>query len=119
MLFAASIMGCVSYLFYFGFCLFVDRFIGAVARKPRFVKIYTYFIYVHFVLNIVVGIYFLVTIRESNRLQVVDECYNMLAGNSSEDSCGTLMKIPTYVFIAVVSFVLLLELCTSYARLSA
>ncbi|KAG2148362.1 hypothetical protein BD769DRAFT_1659881 [Suillus cothurnatus] len=85
-------------------------FIGAVARKQRFVGIYAYFVYIHLLLNVIVGIYFLVTIRQSNRQQIVDECYHVLANNQSESNCQSLMNIPTYVFIAVVSFVLLLEL---------
>ncbi|KAG1732203.1 uncharacterized protein EDB91DRAFT_1226662 [Suillus paluster] len=93
-LFAVSIMG----------------FIGAVARKQRFVKIYNYFIYIHLFLNIIVGIYFLVTIRQSNRQQLVDECYAWFINNPSQSNCQNLMNVSTYVFIAVVSFVLLLEL---------
>lgn len=85
-------------------------FIGAVARKQRFVRIYAYFIYIHLLLNVIVGIYFLLTIRQSNRQQIVNECYAVLANNPSQSNCQSLMNISTYVFIAVVSFVLLLEL---------
>ncbi|KAG1765506.1 hypothetical protein EV702DRAFT_1151814 [Suillus placidus] len=85
-------------------------FIGAVARKQRFVRIYAYFVYIHLLLNVIVGIYFLVTIRRSNRQQIVDECYMMLANNPSQSNCQSLMNVSTYIFIAVVSFVLLLEL---------
>ncbi|KAG0707317.1 hypothetical protein DFH29DRAFT_24025 [Suillus ampliporus] len=85
-------------------------FIGAIARKPRFVKIYAYFIYIHLVLNAIVGIYFLVTIRQSNRQQLIDECYAWLTDSPSQSNCQSLMNISTYVFIAAVSFLLLLEL---------
>lgn len=88
----------------------VIGFIGAVARKQRFVAIYAYFVYIHVVLNVVVGIYFLVTIRQSNRQQLVDECYVVFANNPSASNCQSLMNVSTYVFIAVVSLVLLLEL---------
>ncbi|KAG2750263.1 hypothetical protein P692DRAFT_20832044 [Suillus brevipes Sb2] len=85
-------------------------FIGAVARKQRFVRIYAYFVYIHLLLNVIVGIYFLLTIRQSNRQQIVDECYAVLTNNPSQSNCQSLMNVSTYVFIAVVSFVLLLEL---------
>ncbi|KAG2150600.1 hypothetical protein DEU56DRAFT_780933 [Suillus clintonianus] len=88
----------------------VIGFIGAVARKQRFVRIYAYFLYIHLFLNVVVGIYFLVTIRQSNREQIVEECYVVFSGNPSQSNCQGLQNISTYVFIAVVSFVLLLEL---------
>ncbi|KAG1839017.1 hypothetical protein DFJ58DRAFT_813094 [Suillus subalutaceus] len=88
----------------------VIGFIGAVARKQRFVAIYAYFVYIHLLLNVIVGIYFLVTIRQSNRQQLVDECYAVLTNNPSESNCQSLMNVSTYVFIAVVSLVLLLEL---------
>ncbi|KAG2145969.1 uncharacterized protein EDB93DRAFT_1150274 [Suillus bovinus] len=85
-------------------------FIGAVARKQRFVGIYAYFVYIHLLINLIVGIYFLVTIRQSNRQQIVSECYVVFANNPSESNCRNLMNVSTYVFIAVVSSVLLLEL---------
>lgn len=85
-------------------------FIGAVARKKRFVGIYAYFVYIHLLLNVIVGIYFLVTIRQSNRQKIVNQCDLVLVNNPSEPNCQSLMNVPTYVFIVVVSFVLLLEL---------
>lgn len=85
-------------------------FIGAVARKQRFVGIYVYFVYIHLLLNVIVGIYFLVTIRQSDREQLVNECYDVLANNPSQSNCQNLLNVSTYVFIAVVSLVLLLEL---------
>ncbi|KAG1808288.1 uncharacterized protein BJ212DRAFT_1224760, partial [Suillus subaureus] len=88
----------------------VIGFIGAVARKQRFVAVYAYFVYIHLLLNVIVGIYFLVTIRQSNRQQLVDECYTVFSNNPSESNCQSLMNVSTYVFIAVVSLVLLLEL---------
>ncbi|OAX43326.1 hypothetical protein K503DRAFT_708889 [Rhizopogon vinicolor AM-OR11-026] len=92
------------------FAVSIVGFIGAVARKPRFVKIYAYFTYIHLLLNIAVGIYFLDTIRQSNRQQIVDECSALLTDKSSQSNCQNLLNISTYVFIAVVTFVLLLEL---------
>jgi hypothetical protein len=87
------------------------RFIGVVARKQLFVMIYTYFLYVHFVLNLIVGIYFLVTVRMSNRQQLVDYCAQIFVNTSTESDCTRLMNVSTYVFIAIVAFLLLLELC--------
>ena len=75
--------------------------------------VYTYFLYIHFILNLIVGIYFLVSVRESNRQQLVDYCSEAFANTSMESSCSGLMSVSTYVFIAIVSALLLLELCES------
>lgn len=73
--------------------------------------IYTYFLYIHFVLNLVVGIYFLVTVRASNRQQLVDYCAEFFVDTSTESSCSSLMNISTYVFIAIVAALLTFEFC--------
>ena len=75
--------------------------------------IYTYFLYVHFILNLIVGIYFLVTVRASNRQQLIDYCAEVFVDTSVESSCSRLMSVSTYVFIAIVAALLLLELCES------
>jgi len=85
-------------------------FIGVVARKQLFTMIYTYFLYVHFVINLIVGIYFLVTVRASNRQELVDYCAEVFVDTSVESSCARLMNVSTYVFIAIVAALLLLEL---------
>lgn len=87
------------------------RFIGVVARKQLFVMIYAYFLCVHFAINIIVGIYFLVTVRASNRHQLVEYCAEAFADTSVESSCSRLMNVSTYVFIAIVAALLLLEFC--------
>ncbi|KAF8444528.1 hypothetical protein L210DRAFT_3530161 [Boletus edulis BED1] len=84
-------------------------FIGVVARKQLFVTIYTYFLYVHFVLNLIVGIYFLVTVRASNREQLVDYCAEVFVNTSTESSCPGLTRVSTYVFMAIVAALLLFE----------
>lgn len=89
------------------------RFIGVAARKQLFVTIYTYFLYFHFVLNLIVGIYFLVTVRASNRQELVDYCAKVLVNTSAESSCAQLTSVSTYVFITIVAALLLLELCRS------
>lgn len=79
--------------------------------------IYTYFLYTHFILNLIVGIYFLVTVRASNRQELVDYCAEVLVNTSMESSCTGLMNVSTYVFIAIVAALLLLELCESRCSL--
>lgn len=115
MLFLLSISACVdswsslgSDLIYGCLCSFV----GVVARKQSFVMTYAYFLYAHLVLNVIVGIYFLVTIRKSNRQQLVDQCAAVFVDTSTELDCTRLMNISTYVFIVGVACLLLLELCT-------
>ncbi|KAL4073987.1 hypothetical protein J3A83DRAFT_4232795 [Scleroderma citrinum] len=92
------------------FLFSIAGFVGAVARKQSFVMLYTYFLYTHLVLNVIVGIYFLVTIRKGNRQQLVDYCASVFTGTSAESNCTSLTSIPTYVFIAIVVLLLLLEL---------
>ncbi|KAG9316544.1 hypothetical protein JVU11DRAFT_2594 [Chiua virens] len=94
LLFVASVMG----------------MIGVVARKQLFVMIYTYFLYVHFILNLIIGIYFLVTVRASNREQLVNYCADVFVDTSIGSSCMSLMGISTYVLIAIVAVLLFLEL---------
>ena len=75
--------------------------------------VYAYFLCFHFVLNVIVGIYFLVTVRQSNRQQLVNSCSEVFVDTSIESSCARLMSVSTYVFIAIVVALLLLELCSS------
>ncbi|KAF8554695.1 hypothetical protein OG21DRAFT_1030015 [Imleria badia] len=93
----------------FLFLASIIGFIGVVARKQLFVMTYTYFLYVHFVLNLIVGIYFLVTVRASNRQQLVNECAEVFVNTSMESSCSRLMSVSTYVFIAIVAALLTFE----------
>jgi len=112
-LFLFSIAGCVNQ----SLCAWSASqcccysFVGVVARKQLFVMLYTYFLYGHLVLNVIVGIYFLVTIRQGNRQQFVDYCASVFAGTSAESNCTRLTSISTYVFITIVVVLLLLELC--------
>ncbi|KAF9227421.1 hypothetical protein BS17DRAFT_764653 [Gyrodon lividus] len=79
------------------FSVSIIGFIGVVARKQLFVMIYTYFLYVHLVLNLIVGIYFLITVRMSNRQQLVDYCAQVFVNTSTE-------------LDSIVIFLLLIEL---------
>lgn len=75
--------------------------------------LYAYFLYIHFFLNLIVGIYFLVIVRQSNRQELVDYCSDVFENTSVGSSCSRLMSVSTYVFIAIVAALLLLELCGS------
>ncbi|KAI6033114.1 hypothetical protein F5J12DRAFT_798772 [Pisolithus orientalis] len=90
--------------------LSIAGFVGVVARKQSLVMMYTYVLYAHAILNVIVDVYFLVTIRKGNRQQLVDYCVSVLAGTSMESSCTQLKGISTYVLIAIVAILLLLEL---------
>ncbi|KAG6330813.1 hypothetical protein ID866_8277 [Astraeus odoratus] len=96
------------------FLLSIIGFVGVVARKQSFVMSYAYFLYIHTTLNVIVGVYFLVTIRKSNRQQLVDYCARFFTDTSTEAICVRLMNVSTYVFIAVVAILLLLELCSCH-----
>ncbi|KAI6040344.1 hypothetical protein EDC04DRAFT_3140474 [Pisolithus marmoratus] len=90
--------------------LSVAGFVGAVARKQPFVIMYTYVLYAHTILNVIIGVYFMVAVRMGNRQQLVDYCVSVLAGTPTESSCTRLTNLSTYVLIAVVAVILLLEL---------
>ncbi|EIW82929.1 hypothetical protein CONPUDRAFT_136143 [Coniophora puteana RWD-64-598 SS2] len=87
----------------------VAGFVGAVTRQYKSVLIYTYFIYVHFFLNIIIGIWFLVAIRQSNRDMFTQECDHFVDENNDE-TCSKLAAMSEGVFVAVTACVLLLEL---------
>ncbi|KAI6134490.1 hypothetical protein EDD17DRAFT_1707336 [Pisolithus thermaeus] len=90
--------------------LSIAGFVGAVARKQSFIIMYTYVLYAHTILNVVTGVYFMVTILEGNRQQLEDYCASVLAGTSMESSCTQVTNTSTYVLIAIVATLLLLEL---------
>ncbi|KAH7888762.1 hypothetical protein F5I97DRAFT_1855305 [Phlebopus sp. FC_14] len=92
------------------FLVSITGFVGVVVRKQLFVTIYTLFLYAHSILNLLVGIYFLITIRMSNRQQLVDECARVFVNTPTESDCSRLMNVSTYIFIAIVIALLLLEL---------
>lgn len=90
--------------------LSIAGFVGVVARKQSFIMMYTYALYAHTILNIVTGVYFMVTILKGNRQQLVDYCASLLAGTSTESSCTRVTSISTYALVAIVAILLLLEL---------
>ncbi|KAI6121687.1 hypothetical protein F5141DRAFT_1091647 [Pisolithus sp. B1] len=90
--------------------LSIAGFVGVVSRKQPFIIMYTYVLYAHTILNVVTGVYFMVTILEGNRQQLVDYCASVLAGPSTESSCTRVTNISTYALIAIVATLLLLEL---------
>lgn len=90
--------------------LSIAGFVGVVARKQSFIMLYTYTLYAHTILNVITGVYFMVTVLKGNRQQLVDYCPSVLASASTESSCTRFTNIWSYVLIAIVAILLLLEL---------
>lgn len=90
--------------------LSIAGFVGVVARKQSFITLYTYTLYAHTILNVITGVYFMVTVLKGNRQQLADYCSLVLASASTESSCTRFTNIWTYVLIAIVATLLLLEL---------
>jgi len=96
-------------------------FVGAVVRKQLFVMIYSYFLYVHFIANVVVAAYFLWVIDHASHADVVTACENGIKDPNAQDQCTGLLEFTKTIYIALASVVLLIELygaiiATRYVR---
>lgn len=87
------------------------RFIGAIARKLVFIRIYAVITYVHFCLNLGIAIWFLVVVfKESNAADGV-----LCQGSGgAEQQCMQLIGFSRNAFLAVAALVLIIEICKSF-----
>ncbi|EGN99895.1 hypothetical protein SERLA73DRAFT_180179 [Serpula lacrymans var. lacrymans S7.3] len=92
------------------FLVSIFGLVGAVARKKLFVVAYAYFVYTHFLLNLVFAIYLFVALSTSHRTNIVNACQDVLVDINSQEKCTKLLNTSEYVYIAITSFILLLEL---------
>jgi hypothetical protein len=74
--------------------------------------IYAYFIYGHFILNIIVAIILLSMIVQAEQIDIVKACQEAIQNPQAQAQCSGLLRISEGVFIGGTIFVLLVELCT-------
>jgi hypothetical protein len=112
MLFITSILGWVIPWSLTDILLIMcHRFVGAIVRKQSFVQIYTYFVYIHFVINLGVGSYFLWMITHTATLDKESVCTDDIQNNGTPNACNKVFSIGKGVFIGTIVFIWLIELC--------
>jgi hypothetical protein len=116
-LFLASTFGCVPYVYKFNqtfefLNVFYPSFIGAVIRKRQIVAIYTYFLYAHFVINVVVLSAYMWMVENTKNTDKVNTCIENATDQAAAAQCTGVLRITTGVFIGLGSIILLLEFCT-------
>jgi hypothetical protein len=85
-------------------------FAGTIAKKLVFVRIYAYFLYFHFVLNIAIAIYLMYQIVHAANTDVVAACERVTT-EGTKAQCSGLFKIAKQVYFAVAGGLLIAELC--------
>ncbi|KAF5380443.1 hypothetical protein D9615_004473 [Tricholomella constricta] len=85
-------------------------FVGTIVRKQLFVQIYTYFIYVHFLLNIGVAGYLLYMVTHFSKNATVKACQETIQNQQAKDQCTGLLKVTRGIYVVVAAIVLLVEL---------
>jgi hypothetical protein len=115
LLFVASVLGYVGpILLRFGsssITSVISRFAGTVVRKLLFVRLYAYFIYGHFVLNLVVAIYFLWAATNAANDNALKACQAAVEDPQAEAQCKKVLRATIGAFFGIVFLVLLIELC--------
>lgn len=87
-------------------------FVGAVARKQSFVQAYAYFVYAHFVLNLVVAIYFLWVVTHFSQTAARFACQESISTSEAEDQCISLVKVLKAAYFILSILVIMVEMCT-------
>ncbi|KAI5118874.1 hypothetical protein M0805_003549 [Coniferiporia weirii] len=93
----------------FLFIASVLGFIGACARKQLFVVVYATFLYVHFLINLGVAIYFLWEVTHAANTDIVKLCQEGIRNTQAEGQCTGLLNITKGVYWGVSLLVLAIE----------
>ncbi|EIN11330.1 hypothetical protein PUNSTDRAFT_118791 [Punctularia strigosozonata HHB-11173 SS5] len=88
-------------------------FVGAIVKKQSFIIVYVYFLYFHLVINCAVAGYFLYMIVHAANTDIVKACKEGLRSDQAKDQCDGLLKFAKWVYFAVASTVLLVEMYTT------
>ncbi|KAJ3758207.1 hypothetical protein EV360DRAFT_44432 [Lentinula raphanica] len=88
----------------------VVGFIGAIVRKQLFILIYTYFIYVHFVVNLAVAIYLLVIVLHISSTAITKACDDTIKNAGAQSQCTGILSDFRTIYIVVALLVLFIEL---------
>lgn len=74
-------------------------------------QIYAYFVYIHFVINLGVGSYFLWMITHTAALDQESVCTDDVQNNGAQNACNSVFRIGKGAFIGTIIFIWLIELC--------
>lgn len=85
-------------------------FVGAIVRKQLFVRIYAYFIYVHFFINVAVAAYLLWLITHFTENTATKACQDTIKNTGAQQQCIGILQIARGVYFAVAVLVLLIEM---------
>ena len=86
---------------------------GAIVRKQLFVRIYAYFIYVHFFINVAVAAYLLWLITHFTESAATKACEDTIKNTGTQQQCIGILQIARGVYFVVAALVLLIEMCSS------
>ncbi|KAJ3920439.1 hypothetical protein F5877DRAFT_38140 [Lentinula edodes] len=88
----------------------VVGFIGAIVRKQVFILIYTYFIYVHFVVNVAVAGFFLYVVLHFSSTAIAKACDDTVKNAGAQAQCTGIFSDFKTIYIVVALLVLFIEL---------
>ncbi|KAI0342084.1 hypothetical protein BDW22DRAFT_1308533, partial [Trametopsis cervina] len=85
-------------------------FIGGIVRKQLFIAIYCYFLYIHFLVNLGVGIYLLFVVNHTTNVDITVACNRVIENPGTQKDCSRLLNDLRAVFNGAIICVLLMEL---------
>jgi hypothetical protein len=88
-----------------------NRFVGAIIRKESFVKLYSYFLYIHLIINVAVGSYFLWMITHTATPDEGLLCTEIFQNDGAQSTCNKLFSVGKNIFIGIIICIWLIELC--------
>ncbi|KAJ4002113.1 hypothetical protein F5050DRAFT_1559297 [Lentinula boryana] len=88
----------------------VVGFIGAIVRKQLFILIYTYFIYVHFIINLAVAGFFLYVVLHFSSTAIGKACDDTVKDAGAQAQCTDIFSDFKTIYIVVALLVLFIEL---------
>ncbi|KAJ3790810.1 hypothetical protein GGU11DRAFT_387794 [Lentinula aff. detonsa] len=88
----------------------VVGFIGAIVRKQLFITIYTYFTYVHFIINLAVAGFFLYVVLHFSSTAISKACDDTIKDAGAQGQCTDILSDFRTIYIVVALLVLFIEL---------
>ncbi|KAK0460996.1 uncharacterized protein EV420DRAFT_1529601 [Desarmillaria tabescens] len=85
-------------------------FVGAIVRKQLFVRIYAYFIYVHFFINVGVAAYLLWLITHFSENAATKACQDTIKNTGTQEQCIGILQIASGVYFVIAALILLVEM---------
>jgi len=109
-LFLASTAGLVSlYPRCYIYLTVYNRFVGVIVRKQSLLQIYAYFHYIHFIINLGVGSYFLWIVTHTATVDEIAVCVGQ--NNGGQNPCNNVFDAGKGIFIGIIVLIWFIELC--------